>query len=150
MSDQDRDFLEQAIALSKKCTPNKLAFSVGAIIVDSAGEVLGEGYSRELAARDHAEEVALQKAARAKTDVRGATLYSSLEPCGERLSGRECCVDKIIAAGIARVVCALDEPSRFVVASGAKKLRAAGIEVAVCSELADQVRTINAHLSETP
>ena len=72
------------------------AFSVGAVLVSDAGTVIATGYSRELDPKDHAEEVAL---ARAADDPRlaGSTLYSSLEPCLSRASRPRSCAELIVS-----------------------------------------------------
>src|SRR5258706_14872562 len=90
--------LKEAIELSKKCTPVDRAFSVGAIVLDRNGELVATGFSRETDANVHAEEVALEKASTANIDVTGGTIYSSLEPCGRRLSGRKSCAERILEA----------------------------------------------------
>ncbi len=75
----------------------------------------------------HAEIVAL---AAAGARARGATLYTTLEPCSHH--GRTPpCTEAIVAAGIARVVVAIEDPDPHVQGSGIAKLRAAGVEVEV-------------------
>ncbi len=146
MSTADRNFLKRAIKISRHCPPSNRAFSVGAIIVNQAGHIIAEGYSRETGPAVHAEEVALTKARDLRINLQGATLYSSLEPCGQRLSGHTACVDRIIEAGLAKVVYALNEPPLFVKATGAHKLKAQGITVVAMPELAVMVKKINQHL----
>ena len=141
------DLLRRVIELSRQCPPSPGAFSVGALILDAADNQVATGYSRETRDTVHAEEAALEKARQKNTDLRGGTVISSLEPCGKRLSGRICCADQIIAAGVIRVVYALAEPATFVAATGDAKLRAAGIEVLVRPELGTEVQAINSHLS---
>ena len=80
--------LAEAIDLARRCTPSERAFSVGAVIVAPDGETIATGFSRETGPAAHAEQAALDKAAAAGADLRGATLYSSLEPCSVRMSGR--------------------------------------------------------------
>jgi pyrimidine deaminase RibD-like protein len=150
-SDADSHWLRAAIELSRRCTPSATAFSVGAVLVGADGTVLTEGYSRELDPGDHAEEVALAKiglpgATAVVTDLAGATLYSSLEPCAARASRPAPCADLIIASGIGRVVIAWREPPIFVPGGGALRLRAAGVAVTAVPELAAAARAINAHL----
>jgi len=82
----DRHWLTAAIELSRRCRPSASAFSVGAVLVSASGDVLATGYSREIDASVHAEEVALDKATAAGADLSEATLYSSLEPCSARAS----------------------------------------------------------------
>ena len=60
--DADRHWLAAAIDLSRQCPPSWTAFSVGAILVGAAGQVIATGYSREVDPGDHAEEVALRRA----------------------------------------------------------------------------------------
>jgi diaminohydroxyphosphoribosylaminopyrimidine deaminase / 5-amino-6-(5-phosphoribosylamino)uracil reductase len=62
-AEADVHWLRQAIDLSRRCPPSESAFSVGAVLVGGAGEVMATGYSRELHPKDHAEEVALARAA---------------------------------------------------------------------------------------
>ena len=57
----DRDWLAQAIDLSRRCPPSRAAYAVGAIIVAADGTVMATGYSRETSPHDHAEEAALAK-----------------------------------------------------------------------------------------
>ena len=139
------DWMKEAVELSKRCPPSKTAFSVGAVLVHSSGRLIATGYSREVGA-EHAEEVALEKARRAKADLVGSTLFSTLEPCSVRASGKAPCAARLIEAGIARVVFALHEPNVFVDCQGAKMLADAGIDVVVRVEFAPAVRQINAHL----
>jgi riboflavin-specific deaminase-like protein len=139
-------FLRWAIELSRLSPPSESAFSVGAVIVAEDGEVLATGFSREQAERDHAEEVALRKAA-GDPRLRHATMYSALEPCGARASRPVPCAQRIIAAGLDRVVFAWHEPPLFTTAHGAEQLRAAGLTVTEVPELADRARSVNAHLS---
>src|SRR5438067_6133297 len=111
----------QGVALT---SPNPC---VGAVLVSAAGEVIGEG-SHTYDGVKHAEVLALEAAARAAQQVRGATLYINLEPCCHH--GRTApCADALIAAGIARVVAAMPDPNPRVRGASFAKLRAAGIEV---------------------
>jgi diaminohydroxyphosphoribosylaminopyrimidine deaminase / 5-amino-6-(5-phosphoribosylamino)uracil reductase len=97
--------------------------AVGAVVVAPNGTVVAEGATRA-AGEAHAEVVALDAAGAA---ARGATLVVSLEPC--RHTGRTApCTDRIVAAGIGRVVFAVSDPFDEA-AGGGDVLRAAGIEV---------------------
>ncbi len=97
--------------------------AVGAVLVKH-GKVIATGYHARLGA-PHAEAVALAKAGKA---ARGATLYSTLEPCNHH--GRTPpCSEAIIAAGVRRVVYASSDPNPIVDGKGLRRLRAAGIEV---------------------
>ena len=142
----DERWLAEAVELARRCFPSWSAFSVGAIVVGPDGVELARSYSREAAPLDHAEEGALRKAAEAGLALDGATVYSSIEPCGRRASRAAPCARLIVEAGVARVVYALGEPSIFVERSGDGLLRAAGVEVVVIDRLAAAAREVNAHL----
>jgi diaminohydroxyphosphoribosylaminopyrimidine deaminase/5-amino-6-(5-phosphoribosylamino)uracil reductase len=141
----DLRWLREAIELSRNCPPSTAAFSVGAILVSDAGEVIATGYSRERDPADHAEEVALDRAA-GDPRLAAATLYSSLEPCLARGSRPHPCAELIVAAGVGRVVIAWLEPPLFVEGGGAAALREAGVTVVEIPWLADLARSVNAHL----
>lgn len=120
----DPRFMRRALRLAAKAagrtSPNPM---VGAVIVRD-GEIVGEGYHRG-AGQAHAEVVALRAAAGA---ARGATLYTTLEPCAHH--GRTPpCVDAIREARVERVVAALRDPDPRTDGKGFRALRAAGIAV---------------------
>jgi pyrimidine deaminase RibD-like protein len=140
----DRHWLSQAVDLSRRCPPSDTAFSVGAVVVSRAGEVIATGFSRERDPADHAEEVALDRAAAGL--LAGATIYSSLEPCLRRASRSRPCAGLIVAAGLRRVVLAWLEPPLFVPGGGAAWLRDHGVPVTELPELAARARAVNAHL----
>jgi pyrimidine deaminase RibD-like protein len=144
--DRDERWLAEAIELSRRCVPSASAFSVGAIVVGADGRELARSYSRELAPLDHAEEGALRKATAAGVALGGATVYSSLEPCGRRASRPAPCARLIADAGVGRVVYAWAEPDIFVEGTGAELLRAAGVEGVVIDRLTGRARAVNAHL----
>ena len=96
--------------------------TVGAVVVASDGSTLGEGVTEPAGGR-HAEIVALDEAG----DARGATLHVTMEPC-THLGRTPPCVDRILAAGIARVVAGCSDPNDEA-RGGAERLRRAGIEV---------------------
>jgi diaminohydroxyphosphoribosylaminopyrimidine deaminase/5-amino-6-(5-phosphoribosylamino)uracil reductase len=101
---------------------------VGCVIVGADGAtVLGEGHTRERGG-PHAEIVALRDAAARGHAVRGATAYVTLEPCSHQGRTGPCC-DALAAAGIARVVAAVQDPNPLVAGQGFARLRAAGIAV---------------------
>jgi diaminohydroxyphosphoribosylaminopyrimidine deaminase/5-amino-6-(5-phosphoribosylamino)uracil reductase len=143
----DLHWLARAVELSRLCPPSETAFSVGAVIVGADGTVLSEGYSREVDGHNHAEEAALAKLPAGDPRLRTATVYSSLEPCGQRASRPHPCAELIVAAEVPRVVVAWREPDLFVQAcQGTAMLTAAGVEVIELPELADAARAVNAHL----
>ena len=112
--------MERAIELAwrgwGRVHPNPL---VGAVVLDAAGTVVGEGFHGEFGG-PHAERVAL---AAAGARARGGTLVVSLEPCHHH-GKQPPCTEAILAAGIARVVFALEDPNP-VAMGGAEVLRAA-------------------------
>lgn len=141
-TDEDRRWMAFAVELSRKCPRTDRAFSVGCVIVN--GGVVATGYSREEAENEHAEELALRRAD--PEALRGATLYSSLEPCSVRLSGRRPCADRIARGGVVRVAYAMAEPATFVECQGARVLRENGLEVVEMTEFAAAVAEVNRHL----
>jgi diaminohydroxyphosphoribosylaminopyrimidine deaminase/5-amino-6-(5-phosphoribosylamino)uracil reductase len=142
----DRRWLALAVRLARSCPPSTSAFAVGAVLVDSGGNVLATGYSREADPVAHAEESALAKVSR-PADLRAATLYSSLEPCAQRASRPRSCTELILAAAVGRVVVAWREPPLFVAdARGCELLAARGVEVVELPEFAPEAREPNAHL----
>ncbi|HVV41557.1 MAG TPA: bifunctional diaminohydroxyphosphoribosylaminopyrimidine deaminase/5-amino-6-(5-phosphoribosylamino)uracil reductase RibD [Nitrobacter sp.] len=122
----DLRFMQLALALGRRglgrTWPNP---AVGAVIVKD-GVVVGRGWTQP-GGRPHAEVEALRRAGEA---ARGATLYVTLEPCSH--FGRSPpCADAVIAAGVARVVSAVEDPNPEVAGQGHARLRAAGISVEV-------------------
>jgi diaminohydroxyphosphoribosylaminopyrimidine deaminase/5-amino-6-(5-phosphoribosylamino)uracil reductase len=120
----DIRFMQHALDLARKgiglASPNP---TVGCVIVKD-GAILGEGF-HQYDWRDHAEIVALKQA---RDRAQGATLYVTLEPC--KHTGRTGpCSEAIIAAGISRVVAAMEDPNPKIQGTSFSRLRAAGIEV---------------------
>ncbi|MDA2803066.1 cytidine/deoxycytidylate deaminase family protein [Nocardiopsis suaedae] len=144
--DRDRALLRRAIELSRLCPPSTTAFSVGCVIADRDGEVIAEGYSRRDDPHDHAEETALRDLGPDEGRLAGATLYSSLEPCGRRASRPHPCADLILATPIPRIVYAWSEPSVFVEATGAARLAGSGRSVVHIADLTGAATAPNAHL----
>ena len=109
--------------------------AVGCVIIKD-GRVVGRGWTQS-GGRPHGETEALRRAGAA---ARGAAAYVSLEPCCHW--GRTPpCVDALVAAGLRRVVVALEDPDPRVAGEGLRRLRAAGLEVEVglCAEEAAEV-----------
>jgi diaminohydroxyphosphoribosylaminopyrimidine deaminase / 5-amino-6-(5-phosphoribosylamino)uracil reductase len=135
----DEYFMKMALDLAKKgegfTSPNPM---VGAVIVKE-GEVVGKGYHRA-AGKAHAEVDAIDDAGAL---ARGATLYVTLEPCNH--TGRTPpCTEKILSAGIQRVVVAMRDPNPDVKGGGIDCLRQRGITVktGVCGEQAEKLNEI--------
>lgn len=119
--------LELARLARGMTTPNPM---VGAVIVRD-GKIIGEGY-HAAAGQPHAE---IQAIKNATSDVAGATMYVTMEPCCHW--GRTPpCVDALIKHKIARVYAAMQDPNERVAGKGIKQLRAAGIkvEIGLCEE----------------
>jgi diaminohydroxyphosphoribosylaminopyrimidine deaminase/5-amino-6-(5-phosphoribosylamino)uracil reductase len=112
-----------ALSLSAqgKSSPNP---NVAAAIYSAHGELISDGFHDRTTSLDHAEVVALKKAG---DKARGATMVISLEPCAHT-GATPPCVDAIIAAGITKVIYAVNDPNP-IAAGGAQKLRDAGIAV---------------------
>jgi len=130
VSGLDISFMQRALNLADlargKTSPNP---TVGAVIA-RGDQVIGEGYHRR-AGEDHAEVAAIKSAT---ADVRGATIFVTLEPCCH--TGRTGpCSRALIEAGISRVVVASLDPSAKVNGKGLDELRQAGIEVEVLDGL---------------
>lgn len=123
----DGEWMRQALQLAARgrgrTSPNPM---VGAVVVTGGGVVAGTGY-HERAGGEHAEVRALAEAGAA---ARGATLYCTLEPCCHR--GRTGpCVERVLDAGVARVVVAMPDPNPVVNGRGIEFLRRHGIAVDV-------------------
>lgn len=145
----DRHWLGVAIALAENCSPVPGAYNVGAVIVAADGTELARGYSRETGPDVHAEEVALARVDPADPRLSGATLYSSMEPCGVRRSRPVPCAHLIAASAVPRVVYALREPPVLAAGGGDAVLRAAGVTVVEVPDQAFLVRRTNGHLIAT-
>src|SRR5271157_340397 len=121
----DEQYMRRALELARAgvglVSPNP---AVGALVVDASGREVGSG-THTYDGLKHAEILALEQAG---DRARGGTLYVNLEPCSHQ--GRTGpCADAVIAAGISRVVCSMEDPNPQVAGQGFAKLRAAGIAV---------------------
>jgi diaminohydroxyphosphoribosylaminopyrimidine deaminase/5-amino-6-(5-phosphoribosylamino)uracil reductase len=124
---RDIRYMTRALQLAARgrgrTSPNPM---VGAVIV-SGGRIVGEGFHRNAGA-PHAEVMALRAAGpRAK----GGTLYVTLEPCSHTRKRTPPCVPAVLAAGIRRVVVAMRDPNPRVDGEGLRRLKRAGLSVAV-------------------
>jgi len=136
----DQRFMALALTLGRRgqgrTWPNP---AVGAVVVKD-GVIVGRGWTQP-GGRPHAEPEALTRAGAA---ARGATLYVTLEPCSH-VGKSPPCADAIIAAGIARVVSAIEDPNPEVAGQGHAKLRAAGITVDIGLGAAEAARDHAGH-----
>jgi diaminohydroxyphosphoribosylaminopyrimidine deaminase/5-amino-6-(5-phosphoribosylamino)uracil reductase len=148
--EQDTYWMKRALELARRgiavTSPNP---AVGCVILDCAGQVVGEGW-HEYDLLDHAEAAALKIAAQhAGERLRGGTAYVTLEPCNH--TGRTPpCTEALIAAGLRRVVAATIDPNPAVAGHGMEALRAAGLEtvVGVCEAEARRLNEAFAHWSQ--
>ncbi|MFT6429601.1 MAG: diaminohydroxyphosphoribosylaminopyrimidine deaminase [Halopseudomonas sp.] len=134
----DRSMMARALQLAERglytTDPNP---RVGCVLV-RGGQVVGEGWHVR-AGEGHAEVNALSQAGGA---ARGATAYVTLEPCSH--TGRTPpCADALLAAGVIRVVAAMQDPNPLVGGRGLARLSAGGIEVE-CGLLEAQAAALNA------
>ena len=141
----DARFMRLALALGRRglgrVRPNP---AVGAVVVCDDGAmpvIVGRGWTAP-GGRPHAETEALTRAGAA---ARGATLYVTLEPCSHH-GKTPPCADAIVAAGIARVVCAIEDPYPQVAGRGFARLAAAGIAVDIGVGAAEALRAHAGHL----
>lgn len=139
----DARFMRAALALARRglgqTWPNP---GVGCIIVKN-GAVVGRGWTQK-GGRPHAETEALARAGRG---AKGAEAYVTLEPCCHHGQSPPC-TEALIAAGIRRVVVAVEDPDPRVSGKGLAAVRAAGIavELGLC---ADEAREVNAGFLST-
>jgi diaminohydroxyphosphoribosylaminopyrimidine deaminase/5-amino-6-(5-phosphoribosylamino)uracil reductase len=124
----DQRMMAEAIGLGDavrgRTAPNP---NVGCIIASAGGHVIAHGATQD-GGRPHAEAVAI---AEAGPKARGATLYTSLEPCAHVSERGPACAPSIAEAGLARVVIAIEDPDPRTAGKGIEALKAAGIDVAV-------------------
>jgi diaminohydroxyphosphoribosylaminopyrimidine deaminase/5-amino-6-(5-phosphoribosylamino)uracil reductase len=136
----DQRFMALALALGRRgqgrTWPNP---AVGAVVVKD-GVIVGRGWTQP-GGRPHAEPEALRRAGEA---ARGATLYVTLEPCSH-FGKSPPCADAIIAAGIVRVVSAIEDPNPEVAGQGHARLRAAGITVDIGLDASEAARDHAGH-----
>ena len=131
-------YMEEALALAAKgvglTSPNP---AVGAVLVRD-GDIVGRGF-HTYSGVAHAEVIALREAA---DKARGSTLYVTLEPCCH--TGRTGpCSDALIAAGVSRVVTAMEDPNPIVGGNGLRRLRDAGVSVDLMPEFAARAAQMN-------
>jgi diaminohydroxyphosphoribosylaminopyrimidine deaminase/5-amino-6-(5-phosphoribosylamino)uracil reductase len=145
-ADSDKRFMALALALGRRALGNAWPNpAVGAVLVrDENGEpiVVGRGWTQP-GGRPHAETEAIRRAGAA---AHGATLYVTLEPCSHH-GKTPPCADAIIAAGITRVVSALEDPNPEVAGKGHARLRAHGIKVDIGVGTAEAARAHAGHIS---
>src|SRR5438477_5238465 len=136
----DQRFMQLALSLGRRGQGRTWSNpAVGAVVVRD-GVIVGRGWTQP-GGRPHAEPEALRRAGEA---ARGATLYVTLEPCSH-FGKSPPCADAVIAAGIVRVVSAIEDPNPEVAGQGHAKLRAAGITVDIGLGAAEAARDHAGH-----
>jgi diaminohydroxyphosphoribosylaminopyrimidine deaminase/5-amino-6-(5-phosphoribosylamino)uracil reductase len=143
MTPLDRTRLQEALALAQTSIghtePNP---RVGCVIGSEDGTVFGRGATQP-PGQAHAEVMALRDAQASGAPLRGATAWVTLEPCAHFGRTPPCC-DALVAAGLARVVVAVQDPFPQVAGAGLARLRAAGIRVDMAdADIADAAWDLN-------
>ena len=162
--DNHKAFMTYALEKARLSPPAPNKFCVGAILVDAdTGTVLSTGYSLEFP-RDylgdpgttHAEQCCLIKISLAHNNLPesrlaevlplNTALYTTMEPCNERLSGNKTCVERVLGLKerIRKVFIGIAEPGTFIERNeGKKRLEEAGVEVGVIEEMHDEVLEVS-------
>ena len=153
------DYMRLALSLAEQSPPKPSNFRVGAVLVDETeNRILSTGFTLELPGNTHAEQCCLQKFAaihgKSEEEVsdvlpKGTVIYTTMEPCGKRMSGNLPCVDRILRTktginnGIAKVYHGVQEPETFVGQNTGKgKLQDGGITCIHVSGMEDEILKI--------
>ena len=139
----DSAWMAAAIALGDEArgttAPNP---NVGCVVVRD-GVAIGRGATQP-GGRPHAEAVALDAAG---PDAAGSTIYTSLEPCAHRSGRGPACADLLVAARVARVVVAIEDPDPRTAGRGVARMREAGIAVDVGTGAEEATRSMAGFLT---
>jgi pyrimidine deaminase RibD-like protein len=147
-----RAYMYHALSLACRSPPKPTNYRVGALILDpTTNNILATGYTLELQGNTHAEQCCLIKI----SNMYGVTeemlgdvlpptivLYTTVEPCGKRLSGNLPCVERILRLRkvIKTVYVGVKEPEKFVGENvGRSKLEQAGIEVVLIEGMEEEI-----------
>ena len=138
-------YMQLALAEARKCPIKATAFSVGCLIVQpSTSAILSTGYSRQASGTEeegdyHAEHCALLALPRS-AELKGLAMYTTMEPCSVRSTGKTPCVDRILKEGdlIGTIYVGAQEPGDFVVCEGTQKLLDAGYCVVVVDGMQEE------------
>ena len=137
-----KTFMQIALRLAKKANPFPNP-RVGAVLVKD-NEIIGAGYHKK-PGMPHAEIEAIVSAKRKRPNaIKGATIYTTLEPCSHTNKRTPPCTKTIIANGIKRVVFAMTDPNSLV--KGEDELREAGLEVIGPTNEKEAARMNNAYI----
>lgn len=160
---EHKAYMEYALEMARLSPPAPTKFCVGAVLVDAdKNEILSTGYSLELPGdrpgdpgSTHAEQCCLIKVAENHgvpddkvLDVlpSNTILYTTMEPCNERLSGNRTCVERILRLKdkIKLVYVGIAEPGTFIgLNEGKKRLEAAGVEVRQIEGMQDRILEVS-------
>ena len=126
---QDTEYMQQAVDLLESCVSEsgKLSPSVSAVVVQD-GIVLASAYRGELGKGEHAEYTVLERKLKGM-QLKGATMYTTLEPCISRNHPKKPCVEWLIQREIKEVVVGILDPNPCIYNRGCDLLRNAGMRV---------------------
>ena len=142
MSDYDY-YMQRALTLAKngmgRTSPNPM---VGCVIVDPNQNIIGEGWHKKFGG-PHAEIEAINNAHENNHDVRGSTVYVTLEPCSH-YGKTPPCAKRLVEEGVSRVIIGMRDPNLLVNGQGIKILEEAGIQVEFADEeIINQCKLLN-------
>lgn len=127
MSNDPKDYMQLAIDEAKMAPEGSP--KVGAIIVKN-GKIVAKAYRSKCGKDSHAEHCALEEARNERTDIKGSTVYTTLEPCNVVKSAVKVpCADQLIAAGVSEVYIGSYDRNPAIYRQGWKKLRDAGLRL---------------------
>ncbi|MCJ1356772.1 MAG: hypothetical protein MMC33_006768 [Icmadophila ericetorum] len=156
-------YMEYALEQARLSVPAPTKFCVGAVLVDAdSGDILSTGYSKELPeyspedpGSTHAEQCCFIKVAQkhnlpakriGEVLPRNTALYTTMEPCNERLSGNRTCVERILQLkdAIKVVYVGIKEPGTFIGKNeGQKRLEEAGVVVTFVEGIQDRIMEVS-------
>jgi len=138
--------MERSIEISRKCRsePGKISPKVGAIVMTPSGTILGEAYRGELRPGDHAEYTLFERKLKG-VDLKGCTLFTTLEPCTIRSPDKTPCLQRTLDRQISTVYIGTLDPNKNIRGDGELRLQEAGIKVLRYGDgMADIIRRLNA------
>jgi len=144
MNEDDQRFMLIAIQESRKSKDENdgRVHPKVAVVVVKEGEVLAAAHRGEIALGDHAEYTALERKL-SSTDLNGAAIYTTLEPCTSR-GHKTPCADRIVQRKIRKVVIGTLDPNPSIKGAGVYTLKQAGIEVSFAiPALETEIKTLN-------
>jgi len=121
------NWMRRAVDLAKLSVsePDKPAAPHVGVVIVRDEQVLAEAYRGKRRPGDHAEYCALMDSG--ITDIRGSVVYTTLEPCTRRGTGKTPCARRLVDAGVSEVVIGMYDPSPHIFRQGWRMLRDAGI-----------------------